>query len=688
MMTVIDKTIRKKYEELCTKLNKWNKDYYIEDAPEVEDAVYDAHMKELLDLERRFPELITENSPSQQAGISIASTKFSKIKHTIPMISLANAFAEEEIREWEERINRIIGEETYREYVFELKIDGLSIAIDYKNGELCKAATRGDGKIGEDVTENIRTVESLPNLIPYKEDLSVRGEVFINKKDFLKINEKQAKAGKQTYANPRNTASGSLRQLDPQVTASRKLDAILYNFFPFSCLKDDGSGQASLTLSPTIEFKTHFEALDFLEKLGFKVNKQNNKLCKTIDEVINLYNYWQNKRNSLDYEIDGAVVKINQFDLQKTLGSTTKSPRWAIALKFAAEIAETQIESVENEIGRLGTITPVANLAPVQLAGTIVKRATLHNFDQIERLGIRIKDWVQVRKAGEIIPEIIGVNLNKRDKSTKEIKVPESCPVCGSEIEKDEVSYRCINISGCPAQIQRRVEHWCSKKAMDISGVGPSLIALLLEKELIKTPIDLYKLTKENLLPLERMAEKSTQNVIDSINNSRKRSFARFLYALGIKHIGANVAEVIASYYPDLKSLEQESLNNGNDIIKIDGLGPKILESLKDYFSSKTYKDLKSKLEKDPHILEIEPGMSKKLGDKFDSLSFVITGTLSESRSYYEQIIKENGGKVSSSVSKKTSYLLCGDSPGSKYDKAEKLGVPIIDERKFKDLLK
>ena len=657
-----------KHKELTAKLNQWNKNYYIEDAPVVEDAVYDAHMQELLAIEQEHPEFVTKDSPSQKAGTSVSSTKFSKVEHALPMASLSNAFGSEEIREWETRINRIIGEETFREYVFELKIDGLSISIEYKNGDLIRAATRGDGKTGEDVTENIRTIKTLPHKIDHKEDITVRGEVFINKSDFLKINAAQEAAGEKTYANPRNTASGSLRQLDAQVAASRRLDAFLYNLLP--------------------EGKTHQESLESLAKFGFKTNKENNVTCKNIDEVIALYDKWQELKNSLGYEIDGAVVKVNQTDLQKTLGSTAKSPRWAIALKFTAEIAETQIESVVHEVGRLGTITPVANLSPVQLAGTTVKRATLHNFDQIERLGVRVGDFVQVRKAGEIIPEIVEVNLDKRTKDTQEISAPDSCPVCDSEVEQEDVSYKCINISGCPAQIQRRIEHWCSKKAMDISGVGPSLVATLLEVGLMKTPLDLYKLKKEDLMPLERMAEKSAENAISSIATSRKASFARFLFGIGVKHIGANVAELIASYYSDLTALETEALGSGEGLVKIDGLGPKILESLKDYFNSDAYKAFKAMLEKEPGLLDIQSETAKQLGDKFEGSSFVITGTLAESRGYYEKLIKENGGKVSSSVSKKTAYLLCGDSPGSKFDKAESLGVAILDEKKFEDLLK
>ncbi|MDD9897737.1 MAG: NAD-dependent DNA ligase LigA [Candidatus Melainabacteria bacterium] len=650
-----------RYQELVVKLKAWNEAYYLDDAPEVEDAVYDAHMQELLALEKQHPDWVGPDSPSQYAGESVAASKFTKVEHEIPMISLANAFGEDEIREWEQRINRIIGEETKRDYVFELKIDGLSIAIDYQDGKLLRAATRGDGKTGEDVTANVRTIKTLPQIIKSQQPVHVRGEVFINKSDFAKINEAQARDGGTIYANPRNTAAGSLRQLDAKVTASRKLDAFLYSLFPQS-----GS---------------HHQDLDQLAGYGFKTNAEHNKICKSIDEVIELYYHWQEQRFELDYEIDGAVVKVDQADLQRTLGSTAKSPRWAIALKFPAEVAETQLESVSYEVGRLGTITPVANLAPVQLAGTTVKRATLHNFDQVERLGVKIGDWVDVRKAGEIIPEIIAVNIEKRAK-VEEITVPDACPVCGSEVEQEDVSHRCTNVATCPAQVQRRIEHWCSKKAMDISGLGPSLLAALLEQALIQQPLDLYQLKLEDFTGLERMAEKSSQNAIDSIAASRKRSFARFLFALGIKHIGANVAELIDSYFPSLEALEQEVLQNqGAELEKVDGLGPKIILSLKNYFESDSYKDLKTNLA--AAGLELEASTTKQLGSSLEGLSFVITGTLAQSRSHYEAQIKENGGKVSSSISKKTSYLLCGESPGSKYDKAEKLGVKIIGEEEF-----
>lgn len=674
--------IQNKHAELVAKLNTWNKAYYLDDAPEVDDAVYDAHMQELIELETQYPELISPDSPSQYAGTDTESSKFTKVKHLVPMISLANAFGEQDIREWEERINRIIEDEVDRNYVFEPKIDGLSIAIDYLDGKLLRAVTRGDGKIGEDVTENIKTIRTLPQTIKHRGPISIRGEVFINKLDFEAINREQEERGHPTYANPRNTASGSLRQLDPQVTASRRLDAFFYNLFDKNCL-EGGSDNRSSDLS----FSTHSEGLRRLDELGFKTNKNNNIVCQNINEVISLYNSWIEKRHQLDYEIDGAVVKINQIDLQTTLGSTAKSPRWAIALKFPAEIAETELQSVELEVGRLGTITPVANLAPVKLAGTTVKRASLHNFDQIERLQVQIGDFVQVRKAGEIIPEIIGVNLSKRPRNSSVIKAPESCPTCGSEVVQIDVGYFCTNIGGCPAQVQRRIEHWCSKGAMDISGVGPALVAALLDNKLISNPLDLYELSIDDLTPLERIGKKSAQNAINSIEASRHRPFPKFLFALGIKHIGINVAELIASYFPDINALEKAALEEPEAITRIDGLGPKIALSLAEFFASDSYKAIKARLANNPDLLKIENTGSKKLSDKLADKTFVITGTLSQSRSHYEDLIKENGGKVSSSVSAKTSYLLCGEDAGSKYDKALALGVPIISEEDFVRLI-
>lgn len=663
-------SIKDRYLELKNSLKKWSEEYYIHSKPSVDDLVFDANLRELENLEKEYPELITKDSPTLTVGASLDNKiKFKKIDHKVPMISLTNAFGEEEIRDWEKRINRIIGEDTFREYVFELKIDGLSIHLDYFAGKFLRAITRGDGKTGEDVSDNVLTINSIPREIYIKEDLAVRGEVFISKKDFEEINRKEIESGGLPYANPRNTASGSLRQLDSKVTASRNLDAIFYNLLG-------------------LEKSTHYESLEYLSSLGFRTNSRFNKLCKNIDEVIDLYHEWQEKKDSLDFVIDGAVVKINQFSLQKELGSTSKSPRWAIALKFQAEIAESQIQSIEYEVGRTGAITPVANLLPVMLAGTTVKRASLHNFDQIERLGIRDSDWVLVRKAGEIIPEIIEVVLEKRNLDSKMIKAPEFCPACASPLEKEDAILRCLNIAGCPAQIQRRIEHWCSKNAMDISGVGPSLVEQLLENDLIKSPIDLYKLEIKDFLGLERMADKSALNAYNSIRNSKERPFYKFLFALGIRHVGVNMAELISEYFPDLESLKKEILDNsGQNLAEIDGLGPRILESLASFFKSDGYQALEAELLKNPGLLKIQSDSKKQIGTKFKGLSFVITGTLNQPRSYFEKLLKENGAKVSSSVSSKTSYLLCGTDAGSKLEKAEELGVKILSEEDFYKLL-
>ena len=445
-------------------------------------------------------------------------------------------------------------------------------------------------------------------------------------------------------------------------------------------------------MSSIASINEHYSSLEYLEKLGFHTNKEHNYLCNNIDQVIKLYKEWQEKKDTLDFEIDGAVVKVTQLDLQKTLGETSKAPRWATALKFSAEEALTRVISIDMEVGRTGAITPVANLEPVLLAGTTVKRATIHNFDQVDRLGVKVGDFVLVRKAGEIIPEIIKIEEDRRGQSINgetielvDISRPGHCPVCGTALEQEDTILRCPNIVGCAAQIQRRIEHWASKKAMDIAGLGPVVVEQLLVEKLIKNPFDLYKLKFDDLAPLERMAEKSVNNLLIALENSREMPFHRFLHALGIKHVGLNVSELIASVYPSLFELEKEVLgNHGVDLLKLDGLGEKILNSLKQFFESEIYAQVKQ-----DYIdlgFDFKELVKRELSDKFAGLIFVITGTLSESRSYFEKIIKDNGGKVSSSVSKKTSYLLCGNEAGSKLSKAQDLGVKVLAEEKFREL--
>ena len=697
MLKETHKEAEAKYQDLQIKLKHWSHQYYIENNSEVTDAVYDAHLQELIALEAAYPDLMEADSITQTVGTGVYKTSFNKIAHDIPMMSLANAFGEQDIRAWEERVNRIIGAETVRTYVFELKVDGLSISIDYKNGNLYRAATRGDGKLGEDVTPNIFTIKSLPKNILGLGDCTVRGEVYLPKAEFIKVNEARANQGLDLYANPRNTASGALRQLDPKITAERNLDIICYGLH----LAKDADGEVSENSTADSDDKvfTHWHALKQLEDWGFHVNKGGNHLCTSIEEVINLYHEWQEKKDSLDLEIDGAVVKINETHLQKTLGVTSKFPRWAMALKFTAEEAITKVISVDYEVGRTGIITPVANLEPVLLAGTTVKRATLHNFDQIARLGVGLGDKVSVRKAGEIIPEIVSVIRDDANAENgvvqrslleneirSQIQKPSKCPVCDSVLEQEDVALRCPNIVGCAAQIQRRIEHWVSRNALDISGLGPSIIEQLLEVKLISNPLDIYKLKYDQLIDLERMADKSVNNLLAAVEASRGKAFHRFLHALGIKHVGLNVAQLIASLIPNLSELENEVLvNNGQEILKLDGLGEKILASLVQFFHSEIYAQIK----KDYYELGLNftEVTQRKLSDRFSGMTFVITGTLSESRSYFEKLIKDNGGKTSSSVSKSTSYLLCGDEAGSKLEKANSLGVKVLDEGGFRRML-
>lgn len=652
-----------RYQELQSKLKYWSHLYYIENHSEVSDAVYDAHLDQLIKLEEAHPELIEPDSISKTIGAAIYKSSFHKLEHAIPMMSLANAFNEADILAWEERVNRIIGAETSRNYVFELKIDGLSISLEYKKGRLYRAATRGDGKIGEDVTPNVLTIKSLPKKVSLEEDFTIRGEVYLSKSEFHRANQERAFLGLDLYANPRNTASGALRQLDPKITAERNLNILCYGYYG----KDESN--------------SHYENLKKLQGLGFQTNHNSNVLCHNIQEVIELYSEWQIKKDSLDIEIDGAVVKIDEIPLQRTLGETSKFPRWAIALKFNAEEALTKLISVDFEVGRTGIITPVANLEPVLLAGTTVKRASLHNFDQISRLGINIGDTVSIRKAGEIIPEIVSV-INHTETQTQPIFRPELCPVCQTVLEQEDIALRCPNIAECEAQIQRRIEHWVSKNALDISGLGPALIEQLLSAGLVNIPTDLYKLNFSDLLKLERMAEKSATNVLNAIQESRSKPFHRFLHALGIKHIGLNVAQLIASISSNLEALENEVLvNHGKNLIRLDGVGEKILSSLNHYFHSELFKKIKS--DYCSLDLNFKEDSIRKLSNKFEGLSFVITGTLSKSRSFYEELIKNNGGKLSSSVSKKTNFLLCGTEAGSKLEKAKELAVKIISEDDF-----
>jgi DNA ligase (NAD+) len=672
--------------------------YYILSQPEISDAAFDALYHELEDLENKYPQLRNVDSPTQKVGAA-PSTDFGNVRHRIPLLSLSNALSYDEIDKWQERLVRALEaievSPDNLAYVCELKIDGLSMALTYRNGLLESGATRGNGEVGEDVTLNIMTIASLPFRLSMHDKvklsvgspkqtagvlekspdlLEVRGEVYMPQASFDSLNAGLLEAGEAPFANPRNAASGSLRQKDPKQTAKRNLSFWAYG--------------AYLTDTQLKEPASHFQTLELLSNFGFPV-EPNRFLAKNIDEVKEYCRKWESGRHHLNYQTDGIVIKLDDRSLWDRLGATAHSPRWAIAFKYPPEEAETVVEAVHFDVGRTGAITPVAWLRPVKLAGTVVKRASLHNEDQIRRLDIRIGDTVLVRKAGEIIPEVLSVKIDKRKQDSEQVLYPSECPVCGSKLNRheDEVAYRCPNIYGCPAQIQRRIEHWVSRDAMDVDGVGESLIAELLEHESIKDVADLYKLTKEQLLTLDRIADKSAQNVLDAIAKSKRRPLANLIFALGIRHVGAGGAELLAKQFHTLNDLTNASVD---EIANIEGIGPTIAQAVRDFFQSDEAIRLIKKLQE----LGVEAEASKEssqvilISQSFAGKTFVITGTLnSMDRVEAEKAIKARGGRATSSVTRKTDYLIVGENPGSKLVKAQQLAINIIDESQFRAML-
>ncbi|MBI3591265.1 MAG: NAD-dependent DNA ligase LigA [Candidatus Melainabacteria bacterium] len=707
-----------KIEDLRKKLHKWNHAYYVLDNPEVDDAVYDAAMRELIELEKKHPELITPDSPSQRVGTEPVSD-FKKVTHKTPLYSLDNALDFSELEEWEEKIFRVLGIADVKagshdpafEYVCEMKIDGLAMALTYKDSVLTLGATRGDGDIGEDITTNIKTIRPVPLVLNESLQglLEVRGEVFMPIQSFEKLNKEQKEKGEKIFANPRNAASGSVRQYNSKITASRDLDMFTYAGIWGDCViarskaTKQSANNSRNEIATSALFrqrrtrlrqaeppcndvlpKTHWESLQMLKEFGFKINKTS-KLCHGLKEVKDFCNSWYEKKHELPYAIDGVVVKVNDLALHQELGFTAKSPRWAIAYKYPPEESKTKVLSITCDVGRTGTLTPVANLEPVLLAGTVVKRASLHNQDIIDKLDVRVGDIVTVRKAGEIIPEVTNVDKEKRNHKNPHYKLPTKCPTCNSKVEREEEesAVRCTNYN-CPAQIQRRIEHWCSRDAMDIDGVGESLIEQLLKNNLIKDPVDLYFLKKEEFENLERMAEKSANNAITSIQNSKSRSLDRLIYAFGIRHIGKTIAELLTTRFHTLEELSQAATD---DLISIDGIGPKIAESIVDFFKTDYSKEMIEKIKKAEIISKakkIKVKDSKLLGK-----TLVITGTLeSMTRDKAEELIKSLGGRAANSVSKNTDFLVYGVEPGSKLKKAKELGIPVLTESDFIKLVK
>lgn len=674
---------RKRIEILTREVEHHRFSYYVLDRPEIADSDFDKLFHELEDLERRFPDLRLPGSPTQTVGAP-PSTEFKSVKHRIPLLSLANAMNYDELDRWQERLVRALDNAKHDlKFVCELKIDGLSIALTYKDGVLTEGATRGNGEVGEDVTLNLRTIDALPQqLKPLQlggKDhvpalVEVRGEVYMPVSSFNSLNKGLEDEGEATFANPRNAASGSLRQKDPRKTAKRKLG--LWTYFIY--VTDEQVKQ------PT----SHFENLELLQKLGFPV-EPNRHLAPSVDGVKQFCSDWDEKKHGLDYQTDGVVVKLNDRTLWDQVGATAHSPRWAVAFKYPPEEVETIIEEIHFDVGRTGAVTPVAWLKPVKLAGTTVKRATLHNAEQIRRLDIRVGDTVVVRKAGEIIPEVLSVKVEKRPADSVEFVYPTTCPVCETPLERigNEVVYRCPNSFGCPSQVRRRIEHWVGRDAMDVDGVGESLIDVLVSNGLVTTVSDLYRLTEAQLLTLPRLAKKSAQNILAAVNASKTRPLANLIFALGIRHVGTTGAEVLADKY---QSLEKLATASAEDIAGIEGVGPAISVGVVEFFNHPQTAKLIDELKEVGVSLEASASENESapLPQTLAGKSFVLTGTLETmDRDTAEKSIKRRGGKVSGSVSKKTDYVLVGASPGSKLAKAQELGITIIDEAQFRQLI-
>jgi len=665
--TDVDKSPEaKRIKELVDSITRHEYLYYVKDAPEITDREYDLLMRELVRLEETHPNLAQPDSPTQRVGGEpIAS--FGQVKHGVPLLSLDNAFGPEDLMAFDSRNRKELGNPQNLRYAVEFKIDGLTVALRYEKGRFVQGATRGNGLIGEDITENLKTVRSLPLVLKKPVDLQVRGEAYMSKKTFARINRRQEENGLASFANPRNAAAGSLRQLDSKVTATRRLD-----LFVFAALEIDSEN-----------LQSHTESLDFLRSMGFVVSEYNT--FESIESVIDFTKEWTEKRHGLEYEIDGLVIKVDDLEMQKKLGEKSKSPRWAIAYKFPAEEKETEVVDIIVQVGRTGAITPAAVLKPVRVAGSVVSRATLHNEDFIKEKDIRIKDRIIIHKAGDIIPEVVRVLSEKRTGEEEPFVFPSVCPSCGEKTFRfeGEAALRCVN-AGCPAQLRRGIIHFVSKGAMDIDGLGESIVTQLMENRLIGDPSDLYKIDKEELLKLERMGSKSADNLLKAIEESKSRGMSRLIFALGIRHIGSRAAKVLAERF---KSIEALMGAGPGELTNVPEIGPKMAESLDAFFKDPNNLSILEKL-KEAGLKLTETDSVETAGKSLEGKTFVLTGTLGGfTRSEAKKMIENRGGRVSSSVSKKTDYVLSGESPGSKHDKALELGVEIIDEKAFRKMM-
>lgn len=662
-------SIKNKIQQLRDELHQHNYNYYILDNATISDYEFDLKLKELQALEEQHPEFYDANSPTLRVGGAITKN-FETVVHEHRMYSLDNSYNKDDLLDWETRIKKMVDGDI--QYTCELKYDGASISLTYENGQLLRAVTRGDGFQGDDVINNIKTIKSIPLQLQgdYPPKFDIRGEIVLPIEGFKKMNEERVKEGEEPYRNPRNTASGSLKIQDSGEVAKRPLQCLLYS------IKEE-----------KLNIESQIESLEKARKWGFKVPNEA-RLVNTIDEILDYINYWNTERYNLPYEIDGVVIKVNSFFQQDELGFTAKAPRWAMAYKFKAEQVSTKLNSITYQVGRTGAITPVANLEPVLLAGTIVKRASLHNADQIEKLDIRVNDEVFVEKGGEIIPKIISVDFSKRLGNSTSTQYITHCPECKTELirKEGEAQHYCPNYNGCNPQIIGRIQHYISRKAMDIEGLGGETVALLVNENLIKNYSDLYELTTAQVIPLERMAEKSAENLILGIEASKQIPFERVLFALGIRYVGETVAKKLAKHYKTIDAIANATIE---DLVSVDEIGGRIAESVQEFFLSEEHKLIINRLKSFGVQLEISAEKLANQTDKFKGLTFVVSGVFETiSRNELKKCIEDNGGKVSSSISSKTSYLVAGDKMGpSKRKKAEELSVSIISESDFLNLL-
>lgn len=659
--------IKNRIADLTEQINQHNYNYYVQSAPVISDYDFDMLLKELEQLEKEHPEFASPNSPTKRVGGDI-TRKFETVAHRYPMLSLSNTYSREEIVDWGNRIRKL--SESELRYVCELKYDGVAIGIRYKKGELVQAVTRGDGTNGEDITTNVRTIKTIPLKLHgnYPDEFEIRGEIFFPLENFNKVNQERLDAGEPAFANPRNSASGTLKSQDSAVVARRGLDCYLYGVY-----------------GENLPFKSHSEAVQTAGTWGFKIpdlTKKMLSICSSVDEIMDFIQYWEHGRDALPFEIDGIVIKVDQYAQQDELGFTAKSPRWAIAYKYKAEKVETTLQEVTYQVGRTGAITPVANLEPVLLAGTTVKRASLHNADQIEKLDLFLGDTVYVEKGGEIIPKIVGVNLDKRPAAKTKITFIENCPECGAQLvrREGEAQHYCPNETGCPPQIKGKIEHFIGRKAMNIEGLGPETIDLLYNKKLIQNYADLYDLTFEQVVGLDRMADKSASNMVLGIQASRSIPFDRVLFALGIRHVGETVAKKLARHFKSLDALRTASFDQ---LIAVDEIGEKIALSIQQFFGEEKNQAILDKLK--VKGIQFELTQLEETRNTLQNQTFVISGVFQKvSREKLATLIESNGGKNTGSISAKTNFLVAGENMGpAKLAKAQQLGVKIITEDEF-----